>query len=59
MCPDLTLYYSFYEDIIEKQYLQEKQLSTTIGASSVIAIFISCLGLLSMILFVINVEPKK
>jgi putative ABC transport system permease protein len=59
MCPDLTLNYSFYEDIIEKQYLQEKQLSTTIGASSVIAIFISCLGLLSMILFVVKRRTKE
>jgi putative ABC transport system permease protein len=59
MCPDLTFNFYFYDDIIEKQYLQEKQLTTTIGASSGIAIFISCLGLLSMILFVVKRCTKE
>jgi putative ABC transport system permease protein len=45
--------------MIEKQYIQEKRLSSTIGASSGIAIFISCLGLYSMILFVVKRRTKE
>jgi putative ABC transport system permease protein len=59
MCPDLTLNYFFYDDMIEKQYLQERRLTATIGASSGIAIFISCLGLLSMILFIVKRRTKE
>jgi putative ABC transport system permease protein len=59
MCPDLTLNYYFYDDMIEKQYLQERRLTSTIGASSGIAIFISCLGLLSMILFMVKRRTKE
>jgi putative ABC transport system permease protein len=59
MCPEFTLNYSFYDDMIEKQYLQEKRLSGTIGASSGIAIFISCLGLYSMILFMVKHRTKE
>ena len=59
MCPELTLNYSFYDDMIEQQYLQEKRLIATIGASSGLAIFISCLGLLSMILFVVKRRTKE
>jgi putative ABC transport system permease protein len=59
MCPEFTLNYSFYDDMIEKQYIQEKRLSSTIGASSGIAIFISCLGLYSMILFVVKRRTKE
>jgi putative ABC transport system permease protein len=59
MCPDITLSYSFYDDMIGKQYIQEKRLTGTIGASSGIAIFISCLGLYSMILFVVKHRTKE
>jgi putative ABC transport system permease protein len=59
MCPDFTLNYSFYDDIIQNQYLQEKRLVATIGASAGIAIFISCLGLLSMILFAVKRRTKE
>ncbi|MBK7710154.1 MAG: hypothetical protein IPJ37_03720 [Bacteroidales bacterium] len=50
ICPAITLNFSFYDDMIEQQYQQEKRLTATIGAASVIAIFISCLGLLSDII---------
>jgi putative ABC transport system permease protein len=59
ICPDITLNFSFYDDMIEQQYAQEKRLSGTIGASSGIAIFISCLGLYSMILFVAKRRTKE
>lgn len=59
MCPDFALNYSFYDDIIEQEYRQEQRLVGTITASSVIAIFISCLGLLSMILFVVKRRTKE
>ncbi len=59
MCPDFALNYSFYNDMIEQQYQQEKRLAGTIGASSGIAIFISCLGLLSMILFAVKRRTKE
>jgi len=59
MCPDITLNYSFYDDMIEKQYIQEKRLVATIGTSSAIAVFINCLGLLSMILFVVKRRNKE
>ena len=59
MCLDIPLSYFFYDDMIEKQYIEEKRLSGTIGASSGIAIFISCLGLYSMILFVVKHRTKE
>jgi putative ABC transport system permease protein len=59
ICPEITLNYSFYDDMIEQQYIQEKRLTGTIGASSGIAIFISCLGLYSMILFVTKHRTKE
>ncbi|MBK8884385.1 MAG: ABC transporter permease [Bacteroidales bacterium] len=59
ICPAITLNFSFYDDMIEQQYQQEKRLTATIGAASVIAIFISCLGLLSMILFAVKRRTKE
>lgn len=59
MCPDFTFSYTFYDDMIDKQYKNEKRLSKTIGVSSGIAIFICCLGLYSMILFVAQRRTKE
>jgi putative ABC transport system permease protein len=59
MCPEFTFNYSFYDDMINQQYQQEKRLTATIGISSCIAVFISCLGLLSMILFVVKRRTKE
>jgi putative ABC transport system permease protein len=59
MCPASTLNYSFYDEMIENQYKQEERLTATIGVTSGIAIFISCLGLLGMILFVVKLRTKE
>src|ERR1035437_1223699 len=59
MCPEFTFNYYFYDDMIDQQYQQEKRLTTTIGVSSGIAIFISCLGLLSMIMFIVKRRTKE
>jgi len=59
ICPDITFNFSFYDDMIQEQYQQEKRLTATIGASSFIAIFICFLGLLSMVLFSVKRRTKE
>ena len=55
--PDQPFSYSFLEDSIAQLYKTDQQLAWLVGVSTAIAIFVSCIGLLGLILF--TVERKK
>jgi hypothetical protein len=55
--PDQPFSYSFLEDSIARLYKTDQQLSWLVGVSTAVAIFVSCIGLLGLILF--TVERKK
>ena len=57
--PGFNIESTFYNDLIDKQYTKERNLERTIGITSAIALLISCLGLFSMILFVIRCRTKE
>jgi len=47
--PGETFEYTFYDKSIKDLYTQERQMSKIINISTIVAIFISCLGLLGLI----------
>ena len=55
--PDQPFSYSFLEDSIALLYKTDQQLSWLVAVCTAIAIFVSCIGLLGLILF--TVEHKK
>jgi ABC-type antimicrobial peptide transport system permease subunit len=46
--PAESFSYTFYDETIEKMYVQERHLSKLINLATAIAIFISCLGLIGL-----------
>lgn len=57
LLPDRSFSYSFLDDFIARLYKKDQQLSRLIRMSTAVTIFISCIGLLGLILF--KVERKK
>ena len=51
--------YHFLEDRINDQYLTEKRFAKTFIYFSVLAIFISCMGLFGLILFLVDQKTKE
>lgn len=47
--PPETFSYTFYDEELERLYVQERNLSTLINLATIIAIFISCLGLFGLV----------
>ena len=56
--PDGLLTEKYYEELIEENYIKEKQLLTMISIFTVIAIIISALGLLAMSTYYVRQEEK-
>jgi putative ABC transport system permease protein len=54
---DQAFTYSFLDDSITRLYKKDQQLSRLVSISTAVAIFVSCIGLLGLILF--TVERKK
>ena len=57
--PDADFDYSFLDTTISNFYKQDKQLSLLLTWSAGIAIFISCLGLLGLVIFMTNNRTKE
>jgi putative ABC transport system permease protein len=55
--PGFPFDYEFFDDIVQKQYETEANLSRIINSFTLIAIFISCLGLFGLAAF--NAEQKR
>lgn len=57
--PDADFDYTFLDKKIEDFYKADQQLSTLLTWASVVAIIISCLGLLGLVIFIINSRVKE
>ena len=55
--PDRPFTYTFLDDSIARLYKKDQQLSWLVRISTIVTIFVSCIGLLGLILF--TVERKK
>ncbi|MFC0875255.1 ABC transporter permease [Saccharicrinis sp. FJH2] len=51
LLPQYPLTYEFYDDWFQKQYIQEEQLAKSIGIFAIMAIVISCSGILGLVIF--------
>ena len=59
MYPDGDFNYKFYDDTIAQMYKQEQQTASLLSWATGLAIFISCLGLLGLVMFTINTRTKE
>ena len=59
MYPDEDFNYKFYDDTIAKMYEQEQQTASLLSWATGLAIFISCLGLLGLVMYTINTRRKE
>jgi putative ABC transport system permease protein len=57
--PDDDLDYTFLDEKIRKFYHEDQQLSLLLTWSSAVTLFISCLGLLGLVIFVTNNRTKE
>ena len=57
--PDDDFDYSFFDDAIAKFYTQEKNVSRLLIWATSLAIFISCLGLLGLVIYITNQRTKE
>jgi putative ABC transport system permease protein len=57
--PDEDFNYRFYDDTIAKMYEQEQQTAGLLSWATGLAIFISCLGLLGLVMYTINTRTKE
>ncbi len=57
--PDTDFDYTFLDNTISNFYKQDKQLSLLLTWSAGVAIFINCLGLLGLVIFMINNRTKE
>ncbi|MDQ6844536.1 MAG: ABC transporter permease [Bacteroidota bacterium] len=57
--PDEDFNYKFYDDTIAKMYEQEQQTASLLSWATGLAIFISCLGLLGLVMYTINTRRKE
>ena len=59
IAPALPFDYGFFDEVFERQYRSESQLTTLLGAFTFLAIIIACLGLLGLISYSIQSRVKE
>ena len=59
LIPDAPFQYTFLDDEIQKQYIEEKTLQKIVNSFTVIAILISCLGLFGLAMFTAEQRTKE
>ena len=59
MYPGEDFNYKFYDDTIASMYEKEQQTKDLLSWATALAIFISCLGLLGLVMFTINTRTKE
>ncbi|MBX3255492.1 MAG: ABC transporter permease [Chitinophagaceae bacterium] len=57
--PDEDFSYTFLDKTVEEFYKEDQQLSKLLTWSAAVAIFISCLGLLGLVIFITNKRVKE
>lgn len=57
--PEAPFEYAFYDDTIAEFYHSERRTSKTINAATILAVFISCLGLFGLVSFTTNQRTKE
>jgi putative ABC transport system permease protein len=57
--PDQPFTYTFLDDSIARFYKKDQQLSWLVGISTAVAIFVACIGLLGLILFIVERKKKE
>lgn len=57
--PDEDFDYKFYDDTIASMYEKEEQTQKLLSWATGLAIFISCLGLLGLVMYTINTRTKE
>jgi putative ABC transport system permease protein len=57
--PDYPFTYNFYDETLAAQYNAEQRISKLFNWFTLLAIFISCLGLLGLISFIIEQKTKE
>lgn len=57
--PEVPLEFSFLDEDIEQQYLNEKRLGNVVGMFAIIALFISCLGLFGLSAYTVETRTKE
>jgi ABC-type antimicrobial peptide transport system permease subunit len=57
--PDEDFNYTFFDKKIEAFYKEDQQLSKLLSWSAAVAVFISCLGLLGLVIFITNKRVKE
>jgi putative ABC transport system permease protein len=57
--PDKPFQYSWLDESLQKLYQSETQLSWLVHAATAITIFISCMGLLGLILYIVEKRKKE
>ena len=57
--PSTPIDYSFYDEIVNKQYLNDRMTMSLFNASTVLAIFVSCLGLYGLVALIAVQRTKE
>lgn len=57
--PNVPISYSFYDEIINKQYLNDRMTMSLFNAFTALAIFVSCLGLYGLVLLIAVQRTKE
>jgi putative ABC transport system permease protein len=57
--PDQLFSYTFLDESIARLYKKDRQLSWLVGIATAITIFVSCIGLLGLILFIVERKKKE
>jgi putative ABC transport system permease protein len=59
LAPDFPFRYQFLDDVFDKQYISEKQTGTLFKYFTFLAIFISCMGLYSLVSYLAEQKTKE
>ncbi|HXB05616.1 MAG TPA: ABC transporter permease [Puia sp.] len=59
LLPDEPFTYTFLDDSIARLYKRDRQLSWLVGISTAVTIFVSCIGLLGLTLFIVERKKKE
>jgi putative ABC transport system permease protein len=57
--PDQNIEYQFYDEMFNAMYAKEEKFATTIGLFAVLAISISCMGILGLVIFASERRSKE
>jgi ABC-type antimicrobial peptide transport system permease subunit len=57
--PETTMDFRFIDAMIEEQYRSEERLGSLINTFTILAVFISCLGLFGLVTFLVQCRTKE